>query len=158
MLLSRHSTSQPHDDSFIYRSVIGKFKYLERGTKSDISFITHQCARFTTASKVEHAKALRWLGQYLKGTRYKGLIVRPSNARELEVFVDVDFAGNWDKNEAWDRDTARSQHGYILSYHGCPIIWKSQMQTDIALSSTDSEYTGLSYTLREAIPMIKLLK
>ena len=52
VLLSRHSTSQPHDDSFNYRSVIGKLNYLKRGTRSDISFITHQCARFTTAPKV----------------------------------------------------------------------------------------------------------
>ena len=74
------------------------------------------------------------------------------------MFVDADFAGNWDKNEAWDRDTARSRHGYIVSYHGCPIIWKSQIQTVIALSNTESEYTGLSYALREAIPMIELLK
>ena len=108
VLMSRHSTSQPHDDSFNYRSVIGKLNYLERGTRSDISFITHQCARFTTAPKVEHAKALRWLGRYLKETRDKGLILRPSNDIELEVFVDADFSGNWDKNEAWDRNTARS--------------------------------------------------
>ena len=32
------------------------------------------------------------------------------------------------------------------------------MQTEIALSSTESEYTGLSYALREAIPMIEPLK
>ena len=30
------------------------------------------------------------------------------HARELEVFVNADFAVNWEKNEAWDRDTARS--------------------------------------------------
>ena len=29
---------------------------------------------------------------------------------------------------------------------------------EIALSSTESEYTGLSYALREAIPMMELLK
>ncbi|MEL7343177.1 MAG: Ty1/Copia family ribonuclease HI, partial [Bacteroidota bacterium] len=35
--------------------------------------------------------------------------------------------------------------------------WKSQLQTEIALSSTESEYTGLSYALRDAIPMMQLL-
>ena len=35
---------------------------------------------------------------------------------------------------------------------------KSQLQTEIALSSTESEYTGLSYALREAIPLMELLK
>ena len=53
---------------------------------------------------------------------------------------------------------ARSQHGYIILYSGCPLIWKSQLQTEIALSSTKSEYTGLSYALREAIPRMTLLE
>ena len=35
---------------------------------------------------------------------------------------------------------------------------KSQLQTEIALSSTESEYTGLSYALQEAIPLMELLK
>ena len=43
-------------------------------------------------------------------------------------------------------------------YAGCPIVWKSQLQTEIALSSTESEYMGLSYTLWEAIHMMEILK
>ena len=43
-------------------------------------------------------------------------------------------------------------------YAGCPLIWKSSLQTEIALSSTESEYTGLSYALRDAIPIMELLK
>ena len=27
-------------------------------------------------------------------------------------------------------------------YTGCPIVWKSQLQMEIALRSTESEYTG----------------
>ena len=70
------------------------------------------------------------------------------------------FAGNWDKQDAQtgDRDIARSQHGYIILYYRCPLIWKSQLQTEIALSSTESEYTGLSYALHEAIPLMTLLE
>ena len=37
------------------------------------------------------------------------------------------------------------------------MVWKSQLQTEIALSSTESEYTGLSYALREVIPIMNLL-
>ena len=33
--------------------------------------------------------------------------------------------------------------------HGMPIIWKLQLQTEIALSSMESQYMGLSYALRE---------
>jgi hypothetical protein len=64
-LLSRHSTSEAFDNSFHYKSVIGKLNYLEKSTLSDIADITHQCARFTSDPKKEHGQALRWLGRYL---------------------------------------------------------------------------------------------
>ena len=157
-LLSRHSDSPSFDNSFNYRSVIGKLGYLDKGSRSDISYITHQCARFSIAPKEEHGKALKWVGRYLKGTRDKGTLIKPDKSRGLEVHVDADFSGNWDPKETQDRDTARSRHGYVISYMGCPILWKSQLQGEISLSSTESEYNGISYALRDAIPIMELLK
>ena len=86
------------------------------------------------------------------------MIFTPDLSKGLDVYVDADFSGNWNKDESLDRDTARSRHGYIIMYAGCPLTWKSQLQTEIALSSTESEYTGLSYALREVIPIMELLK
>ena len=158
-VLTRHSQSPNFDGSFNYRSVIGKLNYLEKATRSDISFAVHQCARFVSEPKKEHGEAVRWLGRYLKGTRDKGTIMRPMSGRDLEVYVDASFCGDWCHEEAaMDRDTARSRHGYIIQYAGCPLLWKSQLQTEIAMSSTESEYTGLSYALRDAIPIMELLK
>jgi hypothetical protein len=157
-LLSRHSHPKNFDRSFDYRSVVGKLNYLEKTTRSDISYITHQCARFTSEPKKEHGNAIRWLGRYLKATRNKGTILKPQKGKGLELYIDADFCGNWDPKESWDCDTARSRHGYIVKYENCPLLWKSQLQTEIALSSTDSEYTGMSYGLREIIPLIELLK
>ena len=157
-LLSRHSDSKPFDGSFHYRSVIGKLNYLEKGSRPDIAFIVHQCARFCETPKVEHGNAIRWVVKYLKGTRNRGVILNPNSDLGLEVFVDADFAGNWDPKEFTDRDTARSRHGYIIQFAGCPILWKSQLQNEVALSSTESEYTGLSYALRDAIPVMNLFK
>ena len=147
ILLSRHTDLKDFDGVFIYHSIIGMLGYLEM-TRSDISYAVHECVRFSTAPKVEHGKAINWLVRYLKGTQDKGTIFCPDSERGSEVFVDANFAGNWDKNEAGnDPDTAHSRHGYIILYAGCPIIWKSQLQMEIALSSTESEYTGLSYAL-----------
>jgi hypothetical protein len=157
-LLARHLDSEQFDKSFDYRSVIGKLNYLEKATRSDISYITHQCARFAANPRVEHGRAVRWLGRYLYATKDKGTILKPVSEKDLEVFVDADFSGNWDPKDAdWDTDTARSRHGYIITYAGCPIVWKSQLQTEIALSTTESEYTGLSYALRSAIPIMQQL-
>jgi hypothetical protein len=155
-LLKRHSNSPPFDGSFNYRSVVGKMSYLEKGSSPDIAYAVHQCARFAADPMQEHSNAMRWIARYLKGTREKGLIIKPRKDRELEVYVDADFAGNWDQEETDDRDTAMSRHGYLIYYAGCPILWKSQLHTECALSSTESEYTGLSYALRDAIPIMNL--
>lgn len=158
-LLTRNAKGEKFDNSFHYRSIIGKLNYLEKGTRSDISYITHQLARFTENPRANHAQAVRWLGRYLHGTRDKGLILRPDKSKSIDVYVDADFSGNWEKEgAASDRDTARSRHGYIIMYNGCPMIWKSQLQGEIALSSTESEYIGISYALREVIPIMELLK
>ena len=85
MSFTRHLRSKPFDNSFNYRSVIGKFNYLEKVTCSNISFAVHQWARFVANPKIEHDEAVRWLGWYLKGTRDKGTIMRPMPDKELEV-------------------------------------------------------------------------
>ena len=41
---------------------------------------------------------------------------------------------------------------------GEPILWKSQIHTEMDLSSTESEYTGLSYALQETLPVMKLIQ
>ena len=157
-ILHRHADSHPHDGSFDYRSAVGKINYYEKCTRPDISYQAHQCSRFVTDPRVEHGTAMRWLARYIHGTADKGIIYKPDQRRGLEVFVDSDFAGNFDKNDLDNPDTARSRHGYILTYAGLPIVWKSQLQTEIALSTTEAEYIGLSNSLREAIPVMNLLK
>ena len=92
--------------------------YLERATRSDISHITHKCARFTSDPKVEYAKAIMWLVCYLKVTRDKGFIFKPTKGKDMEVFIDADFSGNWESKESQDRDIERYRHGYIISYKG----------------------------------------
>ena len=156
-ILTRNDSGPDHDKSFHYRLVIGKLYYLEKATRPDISFATHQCARYVADPKKNHAQAVRWLGRYLLHSRKKGIKFKADITHGLEVFVDASFAGNWDKQDA-QTGTARSRHGYIILYYGCPLIWKSQLQTEIALSSTESEYTGLSYALCEAIPLMTLLE
>ena len=56
--LTRHSQSRNFDGSFTYQSVIGKLNYLEKATRSDISFAVHQCARFVSDPKKEHGEAV----------------------------------------------------------------------------------------------------
>ena len=109
-ILTRNDSGTDHDKSFHYRSVIGKLNYLEKATRPDISFATHQCARYVADPKKSHARAELWLGCYLLHSRRKGIRFKVDITRGLEVFVDASFAGKWDKQNAQtgDRVTARS--------------------------------------------------
>ena len=57
-----------------------------------------------------------------------------------------------------DASTAKSRSGYVLTYGDCPIMWTSKLQTQIALSSCEAEYISLSQSLRDAIPIMRLLQ
>ena len=45
----------------------------------------------------------------------------------------------------------------MILYKGCPVIWVSKMQTEIALSTTEAEYIALSQAMRDVIPLVNLL-
>jgi hypothetical protein len=158
-ILSKHPSSPIFDGHFHYRSVIGKLNYLEKSTRPDLAYAVHQCARFASDPRYEHGQAVKWLGRYLYGTRDQGIIFKPTKTPSLNLFVDSDWSGLWDKSiAATDSSTARSRHGFIVEYCGCPLIWASQLQTEIALSSTEAEYIGLSKALRETIPIMNILQ
>ena len=121
-ILYYHKQSENFNKIFRYRSVVGKLNYLEKCFRTDIAYATHQYARFLVNPKRQHAKALRNLGRYLKGTMDKGIINFLKTNTGLEVHVDAGFAGNWDKEDSGNTDTARSRHGFVISFKGCPIV------------------------------------
>jgi len=73
------------------------------------------------------------------------------------MYVDADFAGTWHQEYSELRDCALSRTGYIITYCNCPVHWASKLQTEIALSTTESEYIALSMAARELIPLQQIV-
>ena len=157
-LLQQDADGEAFNEHWDYRSVIGKLNFLEKSSRPDVAFAVHQCARFSANPKKSHADAVKQIGRYLMGTLDKGLILRPDPKQSFLVWADADFVGNWNQDTAiLDVSTAKSRSGYLITYSGCPISWVSKMQTEIALSTTESEYISLSLALQETIPMMRLI-
>ena len=57
-----------------------------------------------------------------------------------------------------DPSTVLSRTGYALLYMGCPVLFVSKMQTEIALSTTEAEYIALSQAMRDLIPFSNMAK
>ena len=114
---------------------------MEKSTRPDLAYAVHQCARFCSAPKHSHGEAVKRIGCYLLGTKDKGLILKPT-AESFDCWVHASHAGEWNQEDAEDDPvTAKSRNGYIITYAGCPLLWMSKLQTEIALSSTEAEYT-----------------
>ena len=62
-LLSHLSDSPNFDNHFDCRLAMEKLLCLEN-TQPDISHATHQCALFASNPKIEHGKAVKWLGTH----------------------------------------------------------------------------------------------
>jgi len=54
-------------------------------------------------------------------------------------------------------DNVLSHTGHVIFFGGCPVTWASRLQTEIALSATESEYIALSSAARELFPLRQLL-
>ena len=145
------------EEGFEYAAAVGMLLYLANNTRPDIAFAVHQCARFTHSPRQSHGKAVKRIVRYLQGTKDKGLIFTPTEDLVVDCYVDADFAGLWKSEDDQDPVCVKSRTGYVLEFAGCPLTWTSKLQTEIALSTMESEYIALSQAMRELIPTRRIV-
>ena len=125
-MLKRDDHEPSYECSSNYRKVIGKLNFLEKSSRPDIAYATHQCARFCVEPKESHVKAVIHLAKDLQGTINNGIILDPKENKSFEAFADADFAGNWNSQTAMDDpSTAKSRTGFVITYASCTILWAS---------------------------------
>ena len=74
------------------------------------------------------------------------------------MLKDADFAGGSQESNTDDADNIMSQTGKVIMYANCPIFWRSSLQTEIALSTAETEYIALSSALRQVLPLMKIME
>jgi hypothetical protein len=155
--LGSDRNGQPFKENYEYSSVVGMLLYLTH-SRPEIQFAVHQVARFCHSPKDSHAKAIHRICRYLKGTKNKGMqFVSDTDDLQLDCYVDADFAGLFNVENALDPICSKSRTGYVIFLGKCPIAWVSRLQHETALSTTESEYIALSQAMRELIPMRNLV-
>jgi hypothetical protein len=96
--------------------------------------------------------------RYLKGTRDKGMIFRPTNDWKIDCYVDADFCGLWGSEDPEDPIVTKSRTGYIITLAGCPLMWVSKLQTETSVSTMMAEYVALSSAMRDMLPLKRMVK
>ena len=108
----------PQQDSWNYHSLIGKLNYLAQNTRLDISFVVHQCTHFSNNPIALHEMAVKCIGRYLLQSKGKGLSLTPKHDFSLNMYVDADFAGLWQRDFAELRD-----YSFVLHRISHNLLW-----------------------------------
>ena len=126
---------------------MGMLLYLSNNTQPDITFAVNQAARFTASPKKSHAQAIKTIVCYLAQTHNKGIMVTPDDTFNLKCWVDADFAGLYGREPSENANSAQSRYGFVITFGGVPLIWKSQLIKEICLNTLHAEYVGTKRTL-----------
>ena len=137
-----------------YRQIVGSLMYLANCTRPDISQALGVCARFSANPGEQHWAALKWILRYLVGTR--DLCIR--FGRRVPDLPFSPLHGNVDGSYGDDVDTRRSTTGYNFISYGGPIVWRSQRQKSVALSTCEAEYMAANEAGKEAIWLRRLYR
>ena len=151
-------TGERHNEKWEYNSVVGMLMFLANNTRPDIAYAVHQCARFSHSPKASHSLAVKRIVRYLKGTSTDGIIMKPNKELTVDCYIDADFAGLYGTEDSQDPICAKSRTGYVLLLAGCPLMWVSKLQSEIASSTMEAEYIALSQAMRDLIPVRRLLQ
>jgi len=130
-----------------YRRITGALRWLEQGTRPDISTTLSELAKCQSNPGTVHMERLEHLLRYVHTTKYHGLLygAPPTDMAygPLTCYTDADWAG--------DPDTLYSRGGYICTSWGTPVTWQSVKMKAVASSSCESEFMASAKAVREVM-------
>ena len=137
--------------------IVGMLLYLSTNTCPDISFTVSQVACFNHNPKQSHATALKMILCYLKGTADKGMIIKSSSKLALEMWCNANYTGLYHHDPDTSASAAKSCGAFLITLSNVPLFWKTQLHSEITLSTTKAKYSTLSMSLRTLLPIHDLL-
>ena len=146
-------------NGFGYRTLLGELMYAYITCRPDIGYAITSLSKFSTRPSAVHYKLLRGVAKYLRSTRSWGIRFRrpePMNDMEPGVKYDIELPSELrnfpvdikeprlkcfvDAAHANDLRQRRSTTGYVFTFAGGAVVYKSKTQTLTAGSSTEAEF------------------
>ncbi|XP_073120377.1 pyruvate kinase, cytosolic isozyme-like [Henckelia pumila] len=114
-------------------------------SRPDLAYAISVVSRFMANPRTYHWEALKWILRYLINTTGLGLKFEKQQDEIDPVvgYVDSYFAGNL--------DTRKSLTGYVFIFYGTTITWKSNLQSVVALSTTEAEFIVVTRAIKEEL-------
>ncbi|XP_019232013.1 PREDICTED: uncharacterized protein LOC109212790, partial [Nicotiana attenuata] len=86
----------------------------------------------------------------LKGDPNLEMFLSDNTDYKIYAFCDLDLVAC--------SESRKSVSGYLILLGGCPVSWKSEKQSTIALSSAEAEYMSTRVVVGELVWLVKLFE
>ena len=143
---------KPLTGDFGCSSVVGILLYFSGGFFTDIFYAVNCVDRYILYPKHSHEFQLNRIGQYLKATRDRCLVLNPSTELNIDCYHDTGFSVMYGHENATDTACVKRRTGYKITVSDFPVVCKSKLQTGTAILHMEVKIISISYICRELIP------
>ena len=139
-----------------YQFLLGALLYIARATHPDIAFASHRFSKFSHNPPPHHWSGLKRVLQYLKGTSSYGLRYAKSDSTTgLQGNSDASFMST--STTTKEHIDTKSTLGFLTTYNGMVVNWRSKGSALTHTSSTESETDALTAVIKEILCCKSLL-
>ncbi|MBW0491923.1 hypothetical protein O181_031638 [Austropuccinia psidii MF-1] len=118
-----------------YRSAIGSINYLSTATRPDLSFSVSTLSQYLERPGIKHWQGFLHFLKYLRGSVRVGICYSIDKNNSITAYSDA----NWGNC----RIARRSTTGYLFHFHNCLVLWKTQKQPLVSISTAEAEYKAV---------------
>ena len=87
------------------------------------------------------------------------MVMNPStDICKIDAYLDADFAGMYGHKKPVDPSCVKGCTGFVITFDDAPILWKSQLQMETALSTMEAKIMVLSACCRDLFPIIYMVE
>nr|GEV63973.1 ribonuclease H-like domain, reverse transcriptase, RNA-dependent DNA polymerase [Tanacetum cinerariifolium] len=125
-------------DPMEYLSIIRCLRYLLH-TRPDLSFLLGLLSQFMQEPQEQHMKAIKQVLHYIKGTKDYG-ITYGHDGNKIQGYSDSSYT-----------QEGKGTTGIVFYFRNSPIIWSTQKQGTVALSSCELEFIAATAAATQAL-------
>jgi hypothetical protein len=83
----------------------------------------------------------------------RGMKALAMNGLKQDLWVDADFSGLCNAEDAQDPASVRSRSHFVVTLGGVLVLWESKLMTEIILSMKEAEYCSVCMAMKQFLPL-----
>lgn len=131
----------------MYQLINSFLIYIRFGTKLDIIYTILAISWYAANLVKVYFRVFKRIFKQFKGIKSLALIFS-GNLNPLEGYLDLDWADNYDIRKSTSR--------LVFNFRSGVISWSLKRQQTVALFSTEVEYIGQIFVIKEAVQLKRL--